>query len=226
MMIFRWFWLLLLISGVLVSFSAWSQEAWVSDSFEVTLRTGPSTSNTIQLMVSSGTRLEILEEYPESGYARVRTGGGTEGWVLSRYLMDEPSAREQFERLSEQLSSANAEGASAISELGAIRKEYDTATSVIRQLEADNVKLRAEVEEISSKAANTLAIDHQNQELQQKITDSEIRVSVLEQEKERLVNWSNRYWFIVGSAVMLLGVLLGLILPRIKFQKRTRYNRF
>ena len=225
-MISRCSWLVLLIPGVLASFSASSQDAWVSDSFEVTLRTGPSTSNAIQLMVSSGTRLEILEEYPESGYARVRTGGGTEGWVLSRYLMDEPSAREQLGRLSEQLSSANAEGASMMSELGTIREGYDAATSVIRQLEADNANLHAEVEKISSKAANTLAIDRQNQELQQKITDSEIQFSVLEQEKERLANRSNRGWFIVGSAVMLLGVVLGLILPRIKFQKRSRYDRF
>ena len=75
---------------------ALAQSAWVSDEFEVTLRTGPSTSNAIQLMVGSGTELEILEQDEEAGYARVRTNGGTEGWVLSRYLMTEPSAREQL----------------------------------------------------------------------------------------------------------------------------------
>ena len=78
----------------------------------------------------------------------------------------------------------------------------------------------------ASKAANTLAIDRQNQELQQKLTDAEIQVSVLEQEKERLTSQSNRNWFITGSAVLLGGVLLGLILPRMKFQRRSRYDRF
>ena len=216
----------IVVIGLLASSIAWGQAGWVSDEFEVTLRTGPSTNNAIQLMVSSGTRLEILEEDAESGYTRVRTGGGTEGWVLTRYLMGEPSAREQLETLTQQLTSANAEGASMTSQLGAIREEYDSATRTIEQLESDNADLQAQIEDISSKAANTLAIDRQNQDLQQKLTDAEIQVSVLEQEKDRLVSQSNRNWFITGSLVLLGGVLLGLILPRMKFQRRSRYDRF
>ncbi len=213
-------------SGLLFSIGASGQAAWVSDEFEVTLRTGPSTSNAIELMVSSGTRLEILEEDAETGYTRVRTSGGTEGWVLTRYLMNEPSAREQLETLSQQLTNANAEGASMSTQLGAIRDEYDTASRTINQLQSDNAALQAQIDDISSKAANTLAIDRQNQELQQQLTDAEIQVSVLEQEKEQLVSQSNRNWFMTGAAVILLGIVLGLILPRMKFQRRSRYDRF
>ncbi len=218
--------LAIIASGLLFSVSAWAQAAWVSDEFEVTLRTGPSTSNAIELMVSSGTRLEILEEDAETGYTRVRTSGGTEGWVLTRYLMNEPSAREQLETLSQQLTNANAEGASMTTQLGAIRDEYDTASRTIAELQTDNAALQAQIDDISSKAANTLAIDRQNQELQQQLTDAEIQVSVLEQEKEQLVSQSNRNWFMTGAAVVLLGIVLGLILPRMKFQRRSRYDRF
>ena len=203
-----------------------AQSAWVSDEFEVTLRTGPSTSNAIELMVSSGTRLEILEQDAESGYSRVRTGGGTEGWVLTRYLMDEPAAREQLQALTSQLTDANSEGASMTSQLSAIRGEYDTATNRIRQLEQENAELQANIDDISQKAANTLAIDRQNQDLQQKLTDAEIQVNVLEQEKDQLVSQSNRNWFITGALVLFGGVLLGLLLPRMKFQRRSRYDRF
>jgi SH3 domain protein len=203
-----------------------AQSAWVSDEFEVTLRTGPSTSNAIELMVSSGTRLEILEQDAESGYSRVRTGGGTEGWVLTRYLMDEPAAREQLQALTSQLTDANAEGASMTSQLSAIRGEYDTASNRIRQLEQENAELQANIDDISQKAANTLAIDRQNQDLQQKLTDAEIQVNVLEQEKDQLVSQSNRNWFITGALVLFGGVLLGLLLPRMKFQRRSRYDRF
>lgn len=217
---------LLLVAAMSVASAASAQSAWVSDEFEVTLRTGPSTSNTIELMVPSGTQLQILEEVPESGYTRVRTGGGTEGWVLTRYLMGEPSAREQLEMLSRQLTDANEDGASMDAQLGAIRNEYDAANRMIRGLEADNAELQGQLQDISSRAANTLAIDRQNQELQQKLTDAEIRISVLEQEKDRLASQSNRNWFITGSAVLIVGVLLGLVLPRMKFQRRSRYDRF
>ena len=82
-----------LLAALLFSSAAHAESAWVSDEFEITLRSGPSTSNAIQLMLKSGTELEVLERDRESGYARVRTGGGTEGWVLTRYLMNEPAAR-------------------------------------------------------------------------------------------------------------------------------------
>ena len=203
-----------------------AQSAWVSDEFEVTLRTGPSTSNAIELMLASGTELQILEQDADAGYTRVRTGGGTEGWVLTRYLMNEPSAREQLESLTRQLSSATEEGASMGSQLNTIRGEYEAAQRTISQLEQTSARLQSELDDISEKAANTLAIDRQNQELQQKLTDAEIQVNVLEQEKDRLLRQSNRNWFITGSLVLFGGVLLGLILPRMKFQRRSRYDRF
>ena len=212
--------------ALLVATNAAAQSAWVSDQFEVTLRTGPSTGNAIERMLSSGTELEILEQDPESGYSRVRTRGGTEGWVLSRYLMSEPSAREQLEKLTSQLTSANAEGESMSSQLSAIRGQHESATRTIQELERDNAALRAEIDSITEKAANTLAIDRQNQELQQKLTDAEIQVSVLEQEKDQLVTQSNRNWFITGALVVLGGIVLGLVLPRMRFQRRSRYDRF
>ena len=82
---------------------ATAESVWVTDQFEITLRSGPSTSNAIQLMLSSGTELEVLERDAETGYTRVRTQGGTEGWVLTRYLMNEASAREQLATLTSRL---------------------------------------------------------------------------------------------------------------------------
>ena len=111
----------LLALGLLAGLDAYAAPAWVSDQFEIMLRTGPSTGNAIQLMVSSGTRLEVLEQDDEAGYTKVRTGGGTEGWVLSRYLMTEAPAREQLAALTGQLTSANTRGSSMGTQLNAIK---------------------------------------------------------------------------------------------------------
>ena len=216
----------LVIVALYLPLTSWGQSAWVSDQFEITLRTGPSTTNAIERMLSSGTELAVLEQDDESGYSHVRTTGGTEGWVLTRYLMDEPSAREQLERLTQQLTSASAEGASMTSQLSAIRGQYETATRTISQLEQDKAGLQAQLDDITRKAANTLAIDEQNQRLQQQLTDADIRISLLEQENEQLTGQTNRNWFITGALVLFGGVLLGLILPRLKFQRRSRYDRF
>ena len=214
------------ILAMVLASSASAQSVWVSDVFEVTLRTGPSTSNAIQLMLESGTELEVLERDAESGYSRVRTMAGTEGWVLSRYLMSEPSAREQLETLTQQLTNATSQGSSMGSQLDAIRAQYADATRTINTLEREKAALQSELDELKKTAANTIAIDRQNKNLQQQLTDAEIAVSVLEQEKEQLASESNRTWFITGSLVLLGGILLGLILPRMRLQKRSRYDSF
>ena len=206
--------------------NALAQSVWVSDVFEVTLRTGPSTSNAIQLMVESGTELQVLTEDDGSGYTEVRTGGGTEGWVLSRYLMQEPSAREQLGTLTQQLTSVAAEGSSMESQLGAIRGQYAEATQQIAALERDKANLESELEDIKRTAANTLAIDSQNKSLQQELTNTEIQFNSLQEENERLQSQTTRNWFITGSLVLFGGILLGLLLPRLKFQKKRRYDSF
>ena len=215
-----------LCASSLVSLTAFGESVWVSDQFEVMVRTGPSTSNAIQLMIGSGTELEVLEQDADSGYSRVMTSGGTEGWVLSRYLMTEPGAREQLKILTGQLTSANAEGTSMSSQLGAIRGEYEAAKRRISELERDNTDLQGAIDEIRRTAANSLAIDSQNKNLQQQLTDAEIKVSILEQENDNLGSQTTRNWFITGALVLFGGVLLGLILPRMKWQRRSRYDRF
>ncbi len=212
--------------GLCASEKAWSESAWVSDEFEITLRSGPSTSNAIQLMVGSGTALEILERDTDAGYTRVRTGGGTEGWVLSRYLMAEPSAREQLQTLSGQLSSANTKGSSLTSQLAAIRGEHGTATKRIETLEREKSQLEQELAEIKRTAANVLRINDENTDLHKQVLDAGIRMDILEQENRELSSQTTRYWFMTGGFVLLVGIILGLWLPRIRWQRRSGYDRF
>lgn len=211
---------------LLVSQTGFAESRWVSDEFEVMLRTGPSTGNAIELMVSSGTELEILERDAESGYSRVRTPGGTEGWVLTRYLMGEPSAREQLRNLTSQLTNANSRGSSLTSQLTAIRGEHDTAERRIKALESDNQKLEKELGDIKRTAANVLSINDQNKELRDQLNSADIRVDTLEHENRELMGQTKRYWFMSGALVLVIGIVLGLWLPRIRWQRRSRYDRF
>lgn len=189
------------------------------------LRTGPSTSNAIERMLRSGTELEVLDTDPDAGYSQVRTTAGTEGWVLTRYLMGEPPAREQLQRLTGQLTNANSRGSTLGSQLDAIRAEQKRSEDRANSLESERDALQKELGELKRKAANVLAIDTQNQNLRLQLTDAEMKVSILEQENESLGAQGNRYWFITGALVLVGGILLGLVLPRVKFQRKSRYDR-
>ena len=219
---------LLISSLILLATSAVAQteSAWVSDQFEVMLRTGPSTNNAIERMLPSGASLDILESDAETGYSRVRTAAGTEGWVLTRYLMDEPSAREQLASLTSRLTSATAEGSSLESQLAALNSEYDAAGRRITELEREKSALESELAEIRRTAANVLSINDQNKELRDQLASSEIEVATLEQHNRELTSQTTRYWFMTGALVLLVGMILGIWLPRIRWQRRSRYDRF
>jgi SH3 domain protein len=211
---------------LVISASAQAQSAWVSDQFEIMLRTGPSTSNAIERVLSSGTQLEVLENDAETGYSRVRTVAGTEGWVLTRYLMGEPSAREQLASLTNRLTSATAEGSSLESQLAAVNSEYDAAGRRIAELERQKSALESELAEIKRTAANVLAINDQNKQLRDQLASAEIEADTLEQQNRELTSQTTRYWFMTGALVLLVGMILGIWLPRIRWQRRSRYDRF
>ena len=211
---------------IFTAFPVFAEPAWVSDEFEITLRSGPSTGNAIQLMVGSGMQLEVLERDAESGYSRVTTPGGTEGWVLTRYLMNERSAREQLETLTSNLTNANSRGTSLSSQLTAIEGEYDSANRRIDTLEREKAAAEKELADIKRTAANVLGINEQNKSLMDQLATAQIRADTLEQENLQLSSQTTRYWFMSGALVLLVGVILGIWLPRIRWQRRSGYDRF
>ena len=95
------------------------------------------------------------------------------------------------------------------SQLNASRLWYEGATRRITALESEKGQLETELGEIKRNAANVPAIDNQNKNLRQQLTDAEINVSILEQENEGLASKTTRNWFITGALVLLGGVLLG-----------------
>jgi SH3 domain protein len=202
-----------------------AESVWVSDQFEITLRSGPSTSNAIDRMLKSGTQLEVLERDTESGYTRVRTNAGTEGWVLSRYLMREASAREQLATLTGRLTNATSQGSSMNAQLVAIQGEYDAASRSITELEGRNKSLENELNDIKRTAANVLSINNQNKDLREQLAAAEIRAGTLEQRNRELTSQTTRYWFMTGALVLIVGMILGLWLPRIRWQRKSRYDR-
>lgn len=205
---------------------AYGEPAWVSDKFEIMLRSGPSTSNAIQLMIGSGMQLEVLERDAESGYSKVVTPGGTEGWVLTRYLMSERSAREQLGILTSDLTNANTRGTSLGSQLTAIKGEYSAANSRIDALERDKAAAEKELSDIKRTAANVLSINDQNKSLMDQLATAQIRADTLEQENRQLSSQTTRYWFMSGALVLLIGIILGIWLPRIRWKRGSRYDRF
>jgi SH3 domain protein len=140
--------------------------------------------------------------------------------------MAEPSAREQLAALTSRLTNATEEGSSLSGQLEAVRAEYDSATRTISSLEQDKAALEQQLADIRRTSANVLAIDEQNKVLREQLAEAEITVGTLEQHNRELTSQANRYWFITGAVVLVVGIILGVWLPRVRWQRRSRYDRF
>ncbi len=201
-----------------------AQTRYVTDQFEVMMRRGPALQNAITRVLTSGTAIEVLETDAESGYSKIRTSGGTEGYVLTRYLMSEPSAREQLASLRSRVESLRSESGDQGKALDDLRQQDAARRARIQEVETLNKRLEAELAEIKRTAANTLRINAENKTLRENLSEAEINLATLEQENDRLARRREQNWFLVGAAVLALGMILGLIAPRLSNARRNRYG--
>ena len=175
-------------------------------------------------MLKSGTALEVLEDSGDTGYSLVRLPSGTEGWVLSRFLVNQPVARDvlpdvqrRYAALVESSKSTSAKLNASSSSLSGLEKERDT-------LRSENEQLAKQLHEVREKASDVLNIDKQNSALRQRVTTLEGENDQLSILNEELSNRRTLEWFMAGGGVLFVGLLLGLILPRIRWRRRSSWG--
>ncbi len=215
-----------LICCTLYSVLVFAETRYVSDQLEVTLRRGPTLSHAVLRMLKSGAAVEVLEMDTESGHTRVKTNGGVEGWVLSRYLSAEPTARMQLEKMMKDMNRTDNPDQSVLTQLKTVKNEYESAYQRIAKLESENKRLEEQLGSLKKASANVLQIDEENKKLHQKLATTEDRLSTLQLENHELGDRSQKDWFITGALVLSGGVFLGLILPLFSRKKRSRYDSY
>jgi len=213
----------LCLALLLVSAEALAQSMYVSDELVVTLRAGPSTQYSIVRNLRSGNRMDVLESDAQSGYSRVRITDGTEGWVLSRYLTEQPIARERLASAERGL----AEARSRIGELEAnVALESEDLTATRQRLEdaeTANAELTVELASIREASANAITLRDQNESLRRRLSESNNQLGQLEVENAALRNSAMREWFVVGAGVLLGGIVLGLVMPSLRRKRRSAW---
>lgn len=150
-----------MILVVLTAAAGMAQTKYVSEDFEITMRTGPGTDHKIIAMVPSGRELEVIE--PGNDWSMVRLSNGREGWVLSRYLTSEmpstvklkrleteyQSLQEQNQALKEKFSKVSADGSNLGIELRQTQqqlKSTESAYEALKRDSADFIKFKATYE--------------------------------------------------------------------------------
>jgi SH3 domain protein len=212
----------LILTGPLMA----AEDRYVTDEFEVTMRNGTSTSNNIVRMLRSGETVTLLEQDLVSQYSLVETSDNKKGYVLSRFLMDHPAARESLQQLQgtyqEQLEQLNQQST-----------EIDQLDEVLKQAQSDNETLKImlqtseqELAEIQSSAADTLNILDQNNQLKVSVSELVDQNTRLELENSELKDTTRMDWFVRGAAVSLIAFVIGILITKIRWRKQDSWGSY
>jgi SH3 domain protein len=217
----------LLVSCLLIlSGNAVAETRYVSDTLEITLRSGKGTSFGITRMLRSGTPVKVLDVDKKSGYTQVRTNSGKEGWVLSRFLMKGQAARERLATTEKSLAELELENRKVTTAMASLKEEKGALESNLSTLEGESRGVSQELSEIRRTASSALAIDSENKDMKGRMVSLERQLQTVQQENETLKDRTARDWFMVGAAVILLGIFIGLIIPKIRFRKKSSWDTF
>jgi SH3 domain protein len=201
------FWMVLTGLLILPAIAA-AETVYVSENFEITMRTGPGTERKIISLVESGKALEMVERGEE--WSLVRTESGKEGWVLNRYLTtSRPSAmvleqvrqdydvlaakyndlKEKYDQLEAQKKVADADLSQNSQDLGELKQSYEN----LKKESADFLKLKKRYEktaaDLEAEKNRSAKLDEENMQMK----------------RNRIIQW---VW--TGGGIMLLGFFLGL----------------
>ena len=197
-----------------------AETLYISDELEITMRSGPSTQNKILRMLTSGMPVEVTQDDSGNGYTRVREPGGREGWVLSRFLSAQPGAQAQLLATHQELAVLQTDKAQMIEQLKSIGALHGT----IARLEAENQTLASELETFRATTANILSLDRDARDLESAIDNLVRRNESLLREKFQLEDRTAPRWFVRGAGVMLLGLVLGLLVPRLRGKRKRHWG--
>jgi len=197
-----------------------AESRYVTDQFKITLRSGESSSHKILRMLPSGYKLQLISTNPQTGYSQVRTEDGKSGYVLTRQLMNIPVARDRLALAESRLKELLQEPEKLSAKLAAVQNKLQKLQNSHDTLSREKEKLDKELETIRRTASDAIRISNERNELRKLVAQLTHQVEELKQENRELSNNSNQKWFMIGAGIIILGIIIGLILPHLRFQRR------
>ncbi|MGB0360730.1 MAG: TIGR04211 family SH3 domain-containing protein [Endozoicomonas sp.] len=215
----------LVILSLLSSIVLWCSQVtaetrYITDISYVPMRAGPGNEyRIIHRGLRTGTALELLEQDAGNGYTKVRNGE-TEGFILSQYLTNNQPAFLQLPTLQEQNKQLTNKNRELTNQLSKSNNQLNEVSKELGKSESRFEKQQGEMKHLQDITADPLAIDRRNQQLVEENERLKNQMQLVEAENQQLMKDTSLRWYLFGGGTILLGILLGLILPMLKPSKK------
>ena len=202
--------------------TGWAAAAYVSDSFEITLRTGPSIENRVIATPTSGEPLEVLDAQGDWSLVRFETrwGDSVEGWVLSRYVITRLPFELEAKSLKEENASLKGTLARVEKELAEASRHQQILARELKETSEALQKAESAYESLKQGAAEYLKLKDAYTANRSTLEGSQKQLQSLTEDYRRLRSSQRNRWFLTGGLVLLCGLIIGVVIGRREKKRR------
>ncbi len=197
-----------------------AEPRYITDQTHITMRAGEGTGHKIQRMLPAGEKVELVSSNRKTGYSKVRDNNGKLGFILTRQLMKSPSARNRVAVAEKRYTEMKQRMENATQPFLELQQRFRELKAEHNKLQSTSGNLDTELKEIKSISSDAIRIAEDRKELRKQLASQTWELENLKQENLELKNDQAQYWFMVGAGVIILGIILGMILPRLRTSVR------
>ncbi|MCI0653869.1 MAG: TIGR04211 family SH3 domain-containing protein [Methylococcaceae bacterium] len=199
-----------------------TKTVYVTDQLEIPLRSGQGEQFAILTNLQAGAPLTRLKTDKGDGWTYVKAENKQKGWVPTRFLTESPIARVQLDTATKNLEALKQENQQVKGELSGLQaKQQETATENEELIKEKN-RLAREVTSIRQASTDAVQIMEERDRLQERVFELENKEAQLKRENQTLKDTTDQDWFLKGAGVLLGGIFLGLILPKLSWKRKSR----
>ena len=191
---------------------------YITDQVDIPIRSEKALGNTIIRLLPSGTKLSVLQ-ITEDGWTEVKYQD-TIGWISSRYLSNNMSAREELKQANTVINENQLLITKYETELKELNKQLLILNNKNKELVIKSSKSEAEKNHIEQIYQDALKLEHENEKLNQEQLQLKTELQLAQNNSQIERDTSQRNWFIVGALVLFFGIVIGFIMPK-KLNRRT-----
>jgi SH3 domain protein len=210
----------LLLTLILLSSLANARSfVYITDQVDIPMRKDKTFGDNIVRSLSSGSKLSILQA-TEDGWTQVKYENSI-GWVISRYLSNNPPARAQLKKLKRSYNANQLLTTKQSKRNTDLEKQVKMLKNQNTELSMQISKSQAEKQHVEKIYKDALKLEHSNEKLATQVLQLKTEIQLLENNNTATQESSSRNWFITGGLVLFFGMIIGFIFPN--FVNRRRY---
>jgi SH3 domain protein len=196
-----------------------AKTVYVTDNMTFNVKVDEDNNSAMLTTITSGTPLTLLSKKKSSEYAKVRLANGQTGFILNSYLSPQPVSKWYLEQANQELTKLRQDNSRIGGELATLKKRG--ANAITEALTQERDKLAAELNQLRLISADAVAVKKQRDTLQEDFIRVNKEFEQVKLEKKALETNANQDWFMYGGLLSLFGVLLGYILPKLSWRKKS-----